>query len=207
MHPAAFISRNFYDNQAAQFNQVCQDPYSFSSFTPQFNNYSSNNSLQNIYQYKQDLTAVLHRRVSWPCNGRNIHITREDISLINLICNDNPHYNQDHLRAMLAQNSAFNEVQQYLKVANNYNGFAQDIYINIEHFNKLPGNKNRIAILTQLATQAMDIRHGIELTNLVVKHKAEKKVAQKKDKKKVEKRHEQESIDLERKHKQEKKQP
>ena len=162
------------------------------------------NSFQNFYQYQQLRTSVLNRCIQASCNGQKFMIMPEDIQLINLICKDNPHYNHKKLAALLAQSSAFNYTQQFLKGDDLLGAFKSNIFINPDHFKSVSNSKYRLNQVIHIAKKVMECRHKTEKDNIKAQHKSESKAARKvskQEKTKIENHHKQELATLQKKQK------
>ena len=183
-----------------------QDATSFDLTPPQFSTFSSTS--QDWYQqYRQFL---LNNVVGMPLQGKIIKITPEDIALIDRICKDNPHKDQNSLRMQLSQSSAFNYAQHFLKGDLLLHAFAPDIFIDLAHFKQVSAANYRMKQLQQAAKDAMQDRHKREKGRLESQQKVEINAAKKlskSEKKKVESRHKQEWTALENKQKEENKHP
>jgi Bacterial EndoU nuclease len=199
------IYQTFVDTQA-QKNQFQQDSYNFN--TPQNSGFSSSSSGQDWYQ--QHRQFVLSHVVGISLQGKMIKITPEDVNLINRICVDNPHKNQDELRMQLAASSAFNYAQHFLRGDRELHAFMPDIYIDPAHFKTVSESKHRIVKLEKAAKDAIEDRHKREKSQLESIQKEQLKIAKKKSKSeenKVALAHKKEWAELDVRHKQEKKHP
>jgi len=200
-YPIASFQTHF-----TQINQIEEDYYNL--VTPQNSGWTISSSSQDWYQ--QHRQFVLSHVVCVPWQGKIIKITPEDIHLINRICADNPHKDQDALRIQLSQSSAFNYAQHFFNGDNLLHAFTPDIFIDAAHFKKVSAADYRIKRLQDAAKDAVQDRHKREKSKLESKQKAEANVVKKlskSEKKKVDNRHKQESTALEYKHKEEAKHP
>ena len=158
-----------------QINRVEKDSYNFN--TPQNSTFSSTSSGQDRYQ--QHMKYVLSNVVGISLQGKMIKITSEDVNLINRICADNPHKDQNELRMQLAQSSAFNYAQHFLKGDRELQAFTSDIYINPDHFKAVSENKHRINKLEKAAKDAVEDWHKQEKSKLNSKPRAKSQDAKK----------------------------
>ncbi len=145
--------------------------------------------------YQQHRQFVLNHTVIVPLQGKMIKITPEDIHLINCICADNPHKDQDALRMQLSQSSAFNYAQHFFNGDQLLHPFTSDIFIDPVHFKKVSAADYRTERLQDAAKQAMYDRHKREKSKLESTQKVEVNTAKKlskSEKKKVDNRHKQE---------------
>lgn len=145
----------------AQINRVEKDFYNFN--TPQN---SGNVSFSGQDWYQQHRQFFLSNVVCISLQSQVIKITPEDINLINRICADNPHKNKNELRMQLAQSSAFNYAQYFLKGDKELDAFTPDIYINPDHFKAVSVHKYRIAKLEKAAKNAIENRYEKEKSKL-----------------------------------------
>lgn len=159
----------------AQINREEKDPYNFN--TPQNSSFSSSSSGQDRYQ--QHRQFILNNIVAVSLQGKTIKITPEDINLINRICADNLHKNQDELRMQLAQSLAFNYAQHFLKGDRELHAFTSDIYINPGHFKAVSESKDRIVKLEKAASKAVEDWYKQEKSKLNSKSKTKSQDAKK----------------------------
>ncbi len=110
-------------------NSAQQDPFAFA--TSQNTIWSWGPSQDWYQQHRQ---FILSNIVNVAVQDKQIKITPEDIALINRICADNPHTSADLLRMQLAQSSAFNYAQHFLKGDNLLSAFTPDLFIDPAHY-------------------------------------------------------------------------
>lgn len=86
--------------------------------------------------------------------------------MINCICADNPHKDQDELRKQLAQSSAFNYAQHFFKGDNLLHAFTPDIFIDPAHFKQVSASDYRVKRLMDGAKDAIEDRYQREKLKL-----------------------------------------
>ena len=154
-----------------------EDPRAKSIFNQIINSsFGNRSSHQNfIDNHQRYVHSELQKTVILEACGKRFYIQPEDKQVIDKICTDNPHKSSDVLKSYFAVNPAINDFQGLYPhgTIDRAAGFAQDIFIDKNHFNKVKNIKHRIKKLENAAKAAMKQRHKLETDNLELQHKSQ----------------------------------
>ncbi|MBP6869397.1 hypothetical protein KBC04_00725 [Candidatus Babeliales bacterium] len=157
------------------------------------------------------------------CQGGNVPVRQEDLSLIEGICQDNGHFDQDILLEILAHDPRFNSIQDFLASSLSINVpsyLIPGLKINFNRFNHLEDRSYRIEAYHFYTQKWEQQKREQEIANKIAFEKKEKarqialekiaynelKSQQKIDSGNLRKQHTQEKLELDRKYNKEKNQ-